>query len=387
MGPLNAIKVIELGGTQHGPVSYCGMLLADLGAARIRIDRPAAGVDPRHRAADGPTAFLGRGQRSITLDLSQPQAVEVALRFVQGADLLIEGFRPGVLERLGLAPEQCWARNPALIIGRLTGWGQTGPLSRSVGHDINYLALSGALHCCGRAGERPVVPVNFVADMGGGGLLLAYGLVCALLEARTSGRGQVIDAAMVDGAISQMSAVLMMRSQGHWRDERGTNTIDSGAPFYDVYETADGKYVAVGALEPEFFAKLCELTQVDPGADRMNPAHWPQLRESFAAAFRSRTRDDWAALPGSAAACITPVLTIEEARAHPHNRERHSFEDHPVLQPAAAPRFSRTPGITGSSPSSRGAESRDLLRELGFDDASIDALSKSGALVLPSVPA
>ncbi len=383
MGPLTGVKVIEMGGTQHGPVSYCGMLLADLGATRIRIDRPVANVDPLHRAADGPTAFLGRGQRSITLDLSNPEAVEVALRFAQGADLLIEGFRPGVMERLGLAPEQCWARNPALVVGRLTGWGQTGPLSRAVGHDINYLALSGALHCCGRAGEKPVVPVNFVADMGGGGLLLAYGLVSALLEARRSGKGQVIDAAMVDGAISQMSAVLMMRSQGHWRDDRGTNTIDSGAPFYDVYETADGGYIAVGALEPEFFAKLCELTQVEPGADRMNPATWPRLRASFTAAFRSRTREEWAGLPGSAAACITPVLTIEEARTHPHNRERHSFEDHPVLQPAAAPRFSRTPGVTSAPPSARGAEGRPLLRDLGLANASIDALAESGAVVLP----
>ncbi|MFQ5624913.1 MAG: CaiB/BaiF CoA transferase family protein, partial [Paracoccaceae bacterium] len=357
MGPLAGLKIIEVTGLGAAP--YCGMLLADMGAEVIRVDRPLspaalpAGADP-----------LIRGRRSVALNLKTEAGVAALLRLVERADALFEGFRPGVAERLGFGPDACLERNPRLVFGRLTGWGREGPLAQAAGHDINYIALSGALHSIGRAGQKPVAPLNLVGDFGGGGMLLAFGMVCALLEAGRSGQGQVVDAAMLDGAASLMSMFFGFAAAGGFDDSTGSHLLGTAAPFYDTYETADGKYVAIGSLEPRFFAQLLELTGLDAqrfaaagfcgvGA-AIDTALWPELREALEAAFRGKSRDEWCRILEGTDVCFAPVLGLSEVHRHPHNRARDTLvEIGGVRQPAPAPRFSRTRPATpvpGSPP-------------------------------------
>src|SRR5579862_872909 len=363
-GPLGGIKVIVLAGLGHGPPTHCGMMLADLGADVVRVDRKSdTPRDPDHHAD-----ILGRGQRSIQLDLKDPADVEAALGLIGKAEILIEGFRPGVTERLGLGPEDCFRHNKALVYGRMTGWGQTGPMAHRVGHDINYVGLSGALYTIGRGGETPVPPVNYVADMGGGAVLMAFGLAAALLHARATGEGQVVDAAMVDGCILQMGAVFLMKARGLWVEARGANMLDTGAHFYEVYETADGGYMAVGAIEPQFYAALCRHAELDPDefAGQMDRARWPALKERLAAVFRTKTRAEWTSIFDGVDACVTPVLSPWEAASHPHNRARENLLDlDGVLQPAPAPRFSRTPGAVNGPPPRAGEHTEAVFRDWG----------------------
>ncbi len=374
MGPLKGLRVLEFAGIGPGP--FCGMVLADLGAEVVRLDRP-----------DGPPGsrrdFVGRGRRSVALDLKAPGATEAVLRFVEQADALIEGFRPGVMERLGLGPEACHARNPRLVYGRMTGWGQDGPLASAAGHDITYIALTGALWSVGRAGERPVPPLNLVGDYGGGGMLLAVGVLAALLETKTSGRGQVVDAAMVDGAALLMAPIYAMLARGRWRPERGANMLDGAAPWYDTYECADGRWVAAGPIEPQFFALAAEKLGLDMArfGDRMDPANWPALRGAMAAAFRARPRDHWAALFEGTDACVAPVLDLTEAATHPHNAARGVFvERDGAVQPAPAPRFGRTAAGPGPPPPLRGEHTEAVLAEWGFAADDIAALRRAGAI-------
>jgi len=374
MGPLKGLRILEFAGIGPGP--FCGMLLADLGAEVIRIDRKEGPPGTRQD-------FVGRGRRSLALDLKSPAAVQAALRLVEGADALIEGFRPGVMERLGLGPEACLARNPRLVYGRMTGWGQDGPLAQAAGHDINYIALTGALWSIGRPGERPVPPLNLVGDYGGGGMLLALGMLAALLEAKGSGRGQVVDAAMVDGAALLMAPIYAMLARSRWRNERGANMLDGAAPWYDTYECADGRYLAVGPIEPQFFDLMIAQLGLDPArfAARMEAAHWPALKAELAAVFRTRTRDDWAALFEGTDACVAPVLDLHEAPAHPHNKARGTFQQREgAVQPAPAPRFSRTPAEPGLPPPLRGEHTEQVLADWGFSAADIAALRQAGAI-------
>ena len=341
-GPLSGLRVIELAGIGPGP--HAAMILADLGADVVRVQRPSAG--------GGLDGVMLRGRRQVEVDLKDPAGVETVLRLVERADVLIEGFRPGVTERLGLGPEQCHARNPRLVYGRMTGWGQDGPLAKRAGHDINYISLTGALHAMGRAGERPPVPLNLVGDFGGGSMFLLVGILAALWERQRSGRGQVVDAAMVDG-VSVLTAMMWeLRGMGMWRDERESNVLDGAAPYYDTYVCADGRYVAVGAIEPQFYAQLLAgLGLADAGLpDRDDPANWPALRKAFTEAFATRTRDEWAAVFGGTDACVTPVLAFGEVLSHPHPAARGSVvrTEDGGLQAAPAPRFSRTaPALPG----------------------------------------
>jgi len=379
-GPLKGVKVVEIAGI--GPAPFGAMLLADMGAEVIRIDPPgkmSAGL-----GIDAKKDLLNRGRRSISMDLKQPAAVEAALRLIEGADLLLEGFRPGVMERLGLGPDVCLARNPRLVYGRMTGWGQSGPLSQKAGHDINYIALSGALGLIGRKEDRPVFPLNLVGDMGGGGLFLAFGLLCGLTEARTSGKGQVVDTAMLEGAALQIMGVLTMRASGWWQDQRGTNVVDTGSYFYEVYETADGGHMAVGAIEPQFYKALCEGAGLndEKWQKQMNAGNWDALKKDLADIFRSKTRDEWVAIFDGLDACVSPVLALDEVASHAHNAERGVFvERDGFLQVAPAPRFSRTPGELGLPPPSPGEHSADILRDWGFDEAEIDQLLENRAVV------
>jgi alpha-methylacyl-CoA racemase len=346
------------------------MMLADLGAEVLRIDRPDG--PPGGHAAD----VLGRGRRSVALDLKQPAAVEAVLRLVEGADVLVEGFRPGVMERLGLGPDACHARNPRLVYGRMTGWGQEGPLASAAGHDITYIALTGALWSMGRAGERPVPPLNLVGDFGGGGMLLAYGIMAALFEANRSGSGQVVDAAMTDGSATLMGAFYGQLAQGRWNNARESNLLDGACPYYDTYECADGKYVAVGALEPQFFALLLQGLGLDPArfADRTDPARWPAIKAEFAAIFRRHPRDHWAQVFGGTDACVAPVLDLEEAPRHPHNAARGTFLARGGgMQPAPSPRFSRTPPAEPAPAPRRGADGEAALADWGLDAATVAA--------------
>jgi alpha-methylacyl-CoA racemase len=374
MGPLRGLKILEFAGIGPGP--FCGMVLADLGAEVVRIDRP-----------DGPPGtrqdFIGRGRRSIALDLKRQEAVAAALRLVEGADALIEGFRPGVMERLGLGPDACLARNPRLVYGRMTGWGQEGPLAQAAGHDINYIGLTGALWSIGRPGERPVPPLNLVGDYGGGGMLLALGLLAALLEARGSGRGQVVDAAMVDGAALLMAPIYAMKARGRWGPERGANLLDGAAPFYDTFECADGRWLAVGPIEPQFFAQMLRILELDPTEfeGRMEPAQWPALKRRLAAVFRTRSRDDWAARFEGTDACVSPVLDMDEAPRHPHNLARGTFlERDGAIQPAPAPRFGRSQATPTLPPPLRGEHTDQILSEWGFAAEEIAALRAAGAI-------
>jgi alpha-methylacyl-CoA racemase len=379
MGPLAGITVIEIAGIGPGP--FCGMLLADLGADVIRIDRAQAvsGGDPERPPAD----LLARGRRSIGVDLKNPDGVDVVLSLVEKADALIEGFRPGVTERLGIGPDACLVRNPRLVYGRMTGWGQDGPYASTAGHDINYIALAGALDPIGRRGEAPVPPLNLVGDFGGGGMLLAFGICAALVEAQRSGQGQVIDAAMVDGAASLMTMTHMFRAMGIWSDERGTNMLDTGAHFYDVYETADGKYVSIGSIEPQFYAELLRLTGLE-GEElphQQDRTQWPALKERLAAVFRTKTRDEWCELMEGTDVCFAPVLPIAEAVEHPHNVERRTFvEVAGITQPGPAPRFSRTPGEIRRPPAHPGQHTDDVLSDVGFDADRIAKLREAGAV-------
>src|SRR5215211_743357 len=337
MGPLQGVRVVELASIGPGP--FCAMLLADLGAEVLAVDRPATGQG-------GWPALFARGRRRVAVDLKHPEGPGLVLDLVAGADALVEGFRPGVAERLGIGPDACLARNPRLVYGRVTGWGQEGPLAGSAGHDIDYIALAGALHPVGPADGPPVPPLNLLGDFGGGGMLLALGVVAALLEAARSGRGQVVDAAMVDGAALLTTQLHELLAAGLWTDRRGANLLDGGAPFYGVYETADGRHLAVGALEPQFWAELLERLGLDAAElpAQLDRNGWPELRERLAALFRTRPRDEWCELLAGTDACVAPVLGLGEAPAHRHNRARGTFVDvGGVVQPAPAPRFSRTP--------------------------------------------
>ncbi|MDQ3133497.1 MAG: CoA transferase [Acidobacteriota bacterium] len=361
MGPLKGIKVIEIASIGPGP--FCAMMLADMGAEVIRVERQSA------QGTGSKYDVLNRGRRSIAIDLKRPEGVETVLRLVAHADALIEGFRPGVMERLGLGPEVCFGRNQQLVYGRVTGWGQTGPLREAAGHDINYIALSGALHAVGRAGEKPVPPLNLVGDFGGGGMLLAFGVVCGILESRGSGQGQVIDAAMTDGAALQMAMIYGLKAAGKWSSQRGTNLLDGGAHFYDTYECADKKFIAIGAIEPQFYALLLEKAELSDPAFRMqlDATQWPDLKNKLTTLFKTKTRDEWCGLMEGTDVCFAPVLDLDEAPRHAHNAARRTFvEVEGVIQPAPAPRFSRTqPGIQ-SSPSDAGQQVDEALVEWGL---------------------
>lgn len=376
MGPLEGYRVIELAGI--GPVPMAGMLLADMGAAVTRIDASRAG------GPLGDRDVSARGKASMVLDLKRPEGVDVLLRLVEGSDALIEGFRPGVTERLGVGPDDCRRVNPRLVYGRGTGWGQAGPLAAAAGHDLNYIALTGVLHAVGEAGRKPVPPLNLVADMGGGGLLLAFGVVCALLEARASGSGQIVDAAMIDGAALQMWLIHSLHAAGRWNAAaRGANLLDGGAPFYDVYETADGRWMSVAALEPRFYANLLDALGLDEGryANQFDVAMWADLRSALAGRFATKSRDEWAARFADAEACVAPVLSFEEAPAHPHHRARHTYVDvGDMPQPAPAPRFSRTAAAEPAPQRPTGADTATILAEAGFDEEQIAGLRDAGVL-------
>ncbi|MDG1409261.1 MAG: CaiB/BaiF CoA-transferase family protein [Acidimicrobiales bacterium] len=379
MGPLQGVTIIELAGIGPGP--FCAMMLSDMGADVIRVDRAGAvrGGDPNVPPID----VLGRGRRSIGIDLKSPDGRETLMRLVEKADGLTEGFRPGVTERLGLGPDECMARNSALVYGRMTGWGQTGPYALTAGHDINYIALAGALEPIGRSGEAPVPPLNLVGDFGGGGMYLAFGMVCAILEARSSGQGQVVDAAMVDGAASLMGFFHGFRAMGIWNDDRGTNMLDTGAPYYDVYETSDGKYVSIGSIEPQFYAELREKLGLDDAKwdAQQTRADWPDRKADLAEIFMMKTREEWCELIEGSDVCFAPVLSIEEAPKHPHNVARGTFtEVAGVTQPGPAPRFSRTEAKIQGPAAHAGQHSDELLAEFGFDDAEIASLRDSGAV-------
>lgn len=375
MGPLAGLKVVELVGL--APAPFATMILADLGAEVIRIDRAKPGLD----VLGFPNDPLTRTRRWIGLDTKSPQGKELALRLIDTADVLIEGFRPGVTERLGLGPQDCLSRNPRLIYGRITGWGQDGPLATAAGHDINYIGLAGALDPIGRAGERPVPPLNLLGDFGGGGLLLAMGVLAALVERQTSGRGQVVDASMVDGAALLTAALHGLRNVGLWSKGRGENMLDGGAPFYDTYETSDGKYVAVGAIEERFWADLITVLGIDPDevSGRLDPGQWPAVRDRLAAAIKTRTRDEWEKLAEGTDACLTPVLSTTEALTHPHNVARKTFVDvDGQPQPAPAPKFDRTPLGQPQAPHDPRSDTTEVLTELGLPAEEITALRSAG---------
>jgi alpha-methylacyl-CoA racemase len=378
-GPLEGVRIVELAGL--GPAPFAGMMLADAGADIIRVDRFERATYPPHTEAH--VDLMNRGRRSVAVDLKHPEGVAAVLQLIDAADGLMEGFRPGVAERLGIGPDVCLARNPKLAYGRMTGWGQDGPMAMAAGHDIDYISLAGALEPIGRAGERPMPPLNLVGDFGGGGMLLAFGMVAAILSARQTGQGQVIDAAMTDGAAALMTMTYTLRSAGIWRDERGTNMLDTGAHFYEVYETSDGGYLGVGAIEPQFYAALLEglgLTGTEL-PDQMDRDQWPAMKERFAALFAGRTRAEWEAVFEGSDACVAPVLSIPEATVHPHNVHRGTFtEVAGVVQPAPAPRFQGTPGAIRRPPPHPGQHADEALAEWGFGDDQVAKLRQAGAI-------
>jgi alpha-methylacyl-CoA racemase len=380
-GPLSGLKVVEVAGIGPGP--FAALMLADMGADVIRVDRAGSvrGGDPAAPPAD----ILNRGRRSVGVDLKSPDGVEVLLQLVEHADAIFEPFRPGVAERLGFGPDVCLARNPKIVYGRMTGWGQEGPYANTAGHDINYISLAGALDHFGRQGEKPVPPLNLVGDFGGGGMFLAYGLVCAILEAKTSGKGQVVDAAMVDGSAILMTFIHGLRAMGIWADERGTNLLDTGAHFYDVYETKDGKFVSIGSIEPQFYAELLRLTGLDQDPDlpwQNDKSAWPAMKDRITEIFKAKTRDEWCEIMEGTDVCFAPVLSMGEAPQHPHNVERGTFvELDGIVQPAPAPRFSRTPGAVARPPSHAGQHTDEVLAEwLGAASADITKLRDTGAV-------
>ncbi len=380
MGPLHGIRIIEIAGIGPGP--FCAMMLADMGAEVIRVDRAerVRDVDPDVP----PTDIMNRGRRSIGVDLKNPNGVETVLRLVETADGLVEGFRPGVAERLGIGPEVCLARKPTLAYGRMTGWGQEGPYSHTAGHDINYISLAGALGAMGRRGQAPVPPLNLVGDFGGGGMLLAFGLVCAIIEARGSGSGQVVDAAMVDGSATLTTFIHGLMAMGLWNREVGTNMLDTGAHYYDVYETSDNRYVSIGSIEPKFYAELRRLLKLDDERwDAQNDrACWPSLKDDLAAVFRTKSRDEWRDILEGSDVCFAPVLHPSEAPEHPHNVARGTFvEVAGITQPRPSPRFSRTDGEILRPPPHPGQHSDEVLTTvLGLDVAMITELRDQGAV-------
>lgn len=372
MGPLSGFKIIELAGIGPGP--FCGMMLADMGAEVIRVERFSAAADS---AATAPKDILARNRRSIAVDLKSPAGIETVMRLIEGADALFEGFRPGVTERLGLGPDQCLERNERLVYGRMTGWGQDGPMAQAAGHDINYIGLAGALHAMGRAGEKPVPPLNLVGDFGGGGMLLAYGLVCALLEVSKSGKGQVVDAAMIDGTSALMAMFYSMSASGRFHLERGTNLLDGGAHFYDTYRTKDDEHICIGSIEPQFYALLIEKAGLDAEkfAPQMDESQWPELKAELTNVFLTKTRAQWCELMEGTDVCFAPVLNLQEAAEHPHSKARNSYlQVDGVLQHAPAPRFSRTRAGEVKGARVPGEDSRAVLQEFGFSDAEVGQL-------------
>jgi alpha-methylacyl-CoA racemase len=380
MGVLSGYKIVEFAGI--GPAPMCAMLLSDMGAEVLRLDR----VEDADLGINTETKYnlLNRGRRSVAVDLKRREGTELALKLIEKADALLEGFRPGVMERLGLGPDVCHARNPKLVYGRMTGWGQDGPLALAAGHDINYIALTGALHSIGRRGEAPVPPLNLVGDFGGGGVYLALGVVAGMLEAQKSGKGQVIDVAMIDGASSLMAGIYGLRGAGVWNDNRGENILDTGAHYYNVYETSDGKYVSIGSIEGKFYAELLRLTGLEgEKLPRQNDrSQWPAFQERLKALFKTKTRDEWCAIMEGSEICFAPVLTMIEAPQHPHNRHRGTFvEVDGVVQPAPAPRFNRTPSKIQRPPARPGEHTEEGLRAWGINDAELERLRSSGGSV------
>lgn len=375
MGPLTGLTVIELEGL--GPAPFCGMMLADMGAEVISVTRKSDD-SPR------PEKISERGKKSIALNLKAAEGIEALLKLCESADALIEGFRPGVAERLGFGPEDVWKRNPKVVYGRMTGWGQTGPLANAAGHDINYISLSGALHAIGRAGEKPMPPLNLVGDFGGGGMFLAFGVMCAVFEAGRSGKGQVVDVSMVDGSAALMHMMYGFMAENEWKDERGVNLLDTGAHFYDTFETSDSKYVSIGSIEPQFYALLVEKAELDKeifALEKQNEAEtWPALKLKLAEVIKSKSRDQWCEIMEGTDVCFAPILSMNEAPAHPHNIERGTYLTvDGVLQPAPAPKFSRTqPEIAAVVPT--GSDTLNVLKTLGYSDAEIEDLKKKGVL-------
>jgi alpha-methylacyl-CoA racemase len=377
-GPLQGLKIVEMAGLAPGP--FAAMMLADMGADVLRITRPV----PEKRPLAQRYYFTDRNRRSIAVDLKSAEGVALVKRLVGEADALIEGFRPGVMERLGLGPEVCLALSPRLVYGRMTGWGQDGPLAQRPGHDINYIALTGALEAIGEEGRAPVAPLNLVGDFGGGGMYLAFGIACGIIEAARSGRGQVIDAAMVDGAALLNTFMHGLVQVGAWSETRGTNMLDTGAPFYDAYECSDGEYVSIGSIEPQFYAELLRLSGLGEEPDlpaQMDRSQWPALKERVARLFKQKTRDEWCALMEHTDVCFAPVLSVTEAYRHPHNVARSTFvEVEGFTQPGPAPRFSRTPGAIERPPARPGQHTDEALATWGFDGAEIEKLRAAGAI-------
>jgi alpha-methylacyl-CoA racemase len=378
-GPLSGLRIVEFAGI--GPAPFAGMMLADAGADIIRIDRHDRATYPPQEQAH--QDLMNRGRRSVAVDLKNPDGVDLTLRLIDQADGLMEGFRPGVAERLGLGPDVCLKRNPRLVYGRMTGWGQTGPLATTAGHDIDYISIAGALESIGRAGQPPLPPLNLVGDFGGGGMMLAFGMVAAILSAQKTGEGQVVDAAMVDGAAALMTMIYTFRSMGIWQDVRGTNLLDTGAHFYEVYETSDGKFMSVGAIEAQFYAELIRLLELENEElpDQNDKAQWPKLKERFAALFLTKTRDEWQAIFDGTDACVSPVLSIPEASQHPHNQHRGTFtEVAGVVQPAPAPRFEGTPSAIRRPPPNPGQHGDEALADWGIDSAEVAKMRSAGAI-------
>jgi alpha-methylacyl-CoA racemase len=382
VGPLSGIKIVEFAGI--GPAPFAAMMLSDLGADVIRIDR-AANVSPGAEKSAPDPDVLNRGRRSVGIDLKNEAGARTALRLLQEADVLLEGFRPGVMEKLGLGPAVCFEKNPRLVYGRMTGWGQEGPLAPRAGHDINYIALAGVLDQIGRAGEKPIAPLNLVGDFGGGGMLLALGVLAALVERASSGKGQIVDAAMIDGAALLGTMFYAFRNMQLWSEERGTNVLDTGAHFYEVYATKDAKYIAVGAIEPQFYAALlARLGLVDDPRFQvqLDRDGWPAMKRGFEAVFKERTRDEWTQIFEGSDACVAPVLSALEAPSHPHHAARGTFTTVAgALQPSPAPRFSRTPARIARPPAAPGAHTDEVLRDWGFDAPEVSELRARGGIV------
>lgn len=375
MGPLAGTRIVEIAGIGPGP--FCAMMLADMGAEVVRVDRKA-------NAGNGTNYdVLNRGRKSIAVDLKNPDGVETVLRLIEKADALIEGFRPGVMERLGLGPDVCLARNPKLVFGRMTGWGQEGPLAHAAGHDINYISLTGALHAIGRPGSPPTPPLNLVGDFGGGGMMLAFGIVCAMLEAQKSGKGQVVDAAMTDGSAALMGIIYGLKGMGIWTNDRQSNMLDGGAHFYDAYECADGKFISIGAIEPQFYALLIEKAEISDDAfqAQMDRDGWPELKKKIAEVFKQKTRAEWCEIMEGTDICFAPVLDLDEAPEHPHNKARGTFvQIEGVTQHAPAPRFSRTSCATPVRPPRAGEHTEEILAGWGVSEGEISEIKASGAV-------
>lgn len=374
-GPLAGLKVVEMAGL--GPAPFAGMMLADLGAEVIVIDRVSTAKPSVEQVR---TQIARRGKKSIALDLKKPEAVEAVLKLIEQSDILLEGFRPGVMERIGLGPDVCLARRPCLVYGRMTGWGQHGPMSQAAGHDINYIALTGALHAIGTA-EKPVAPLNVVGDFGGGGMLLVVGVMSGVFHARSTGKGQVVDAAMTDGSALLMGMMYGLKAAGQWTNDRETNLLDGGAHFYGTYQCSDGKWVAIGSIEPQFYALLAEKTgiELDPPARQLDRSTWPEMKQKLATIFRTRTRQEWCDLMETTDVCFAPVLDLDEAPRHPHNLARETFVDREgVMQPAPAPRFSRTRPEILRHPVVPGHDTREVLIQAGMTDKEIDQMLVAG---------